>query len=242
MLGHNKRLERKLKAEGGRQAWATVLESEHQWTSSGGVNMSPGQAGSFTIHQKLKLRVEPDGESPFEATVKQVFHDTHDWPIPQKGWSVTVIYDAADHSKVVIDVDKMPVGPGVDRDEVMARHERVMKRETERERMREMAAEAAVEGRPAAAPVPAGRAEQIRAVARDASLSPEEKRVRIMELSASMGAAARTMLAGDQVVQGGITSGSAAAVDALAKLADLRDRGVVTQEEFEAQKHKLLGE
>jgi hypothetical protein len=94
----------------------------------------------------------------------------------------------------------------------------------------------------AASAGPAGRAEQIRAVARDASLSPEEKRARIMELSLSMGAAPRTMFAGGQVVQGDVASGPGADLDALAKLADLRDRGVLTHEEFEAQKRKLLGE
>jgi hypothetical protein len=34
MLGHNKRLERKLKEQGGKQAWATVLESETQRTTT----------------------------------------------------------------------------------------------------------------------------------------------------------------------------------------------------------------
>jgi hypothetical protein len=61
MFGHNKRLERRLKEQGGTQAWATVLESEKQWSSTGGVNVAPGQAGSMTIHQKIKLRVEPEG-------------------------------------------------------------------------------------------------------------------------------------------------------------------------------------
>ena len=88
MLGHNKRLERKLKEQGGARAWATVLDSEKQWASSGGANVSPGQAGSMTIHQKLRLRVEPDGEPPFEATVKQVFNDSYGWHNPQEGYSV----------------------------------------------------------------------------------------------------------------------------------------------------------
>jgi hypothetical protein len=90
----------------------------------------------------------------------------------------------------------------------------------------------------AAAGGAAGPAEQIRAVAHDPSLSPEEKRARIMELTTGMGAAAKTMFVGGQIVQGGPID----AVDALAKLADLRDRGVLTGEEFEAQKRKLLGQ
>lgn len=134
MLGHNKRLERKLKDHDGKQAWATVLESEQQWASTGGTNVSPGQAGSFTIHQKLKLRVEPEGEPTFEAAVKQVFNDRHGWQIPEEGWSVVVIYDPHDNSKLVIDVDKMPVGPGVDRDEAVARHEKLIARMKDRRR------------------------------------------------------------------------------------------------------------
>src|SRR5262252_977823 len=123
MLGHNKRLERKLREQGGARAWATVLESEKQWSSTGGANVAPGQAGSMTIHQKLKLRVEPDGEPPFEATVKQVFNDSFGWHIPQEGYSVQVIYDPSDHSKLVIDLETPPVRPGVDRNEANARHE-----------------------------------------------------------------------------------------------------------------------
>ena len=67
----NKRLEGKLREQGGAKAWATVLESKQQWSSSGGVNKVAGQAGSLTIHQKLKLRVEPEAEEPFEVTLKR---------------------------------------------------------------------------------------------------------------------------------------------------------------------------
>jgi hypothetical protein len=226
MLGHNKRLQRKLKEHGGNRAWATILESKKGSTTTGGVNVVPGQAGSITMRREFRLRVEPEGEPPFEAAVKQAFNDSHGWQIPEEGWSVTVIYDPNDHSKVVMDVDAMPVGPGVDRDEAVARHERAM----ERQKIREMA------------PGDSGRrAEQVRAVALDATLSPEEKRAKIIELSASMGAAPKTMFVGGQVVQAGDAAGPAAAVDALAKLADLRDRGVLTDAEFEAQKAKLLG-
>lgn len=226
MLGHNKRLEPKLKEQGGKRAWATILESKKGWTTTGGVNAVPGQAGSITIRREFRLRVEPEGEPQFEATVKQAFNDSHGWHIPEEGWSMTVIYDPNDHSKVVIDVDAMPVGPGVDRDEAVARHERAM----ERQKMREMA------------PGDSGwPAEQLRSVALDATLSPEEKRAKIMELSASMGGAPKTMFVGGQAVQAGNAAGPAAAVDALAKLADLRDRGLLTDAEFEAQKTRILG-
>src|SRR5689334_2302967 len=127
MLGHNKRLEGKLREEDGSKAWATVLESKQQWASSGGTNKVAGQAGSFTIHQKLKLRVEPEAQDPFEVTLKQVFNDAHGQHVPQEGWSVKVIYDPSDHSKVVIDLEEMFVRPGVaDRDAAVARHEQAL--------------------------------------------------------------------------------------------------------------------
>jgi hypothetical protein len=205
MLGHNKRLEHKLKDQGGKQAWATVLESEKQWSSSGGVNMAPGQAGSMTIHQKIKLRVEPDGEPTFEATVHQVFNDLHGWHVPEEGWSVIVIYDSNDRSKLVIDVDKMPVGPGVDRDEAVARHERVMARvkdpEARRQQIEEMKAKAAAQAQGAIA---------------------------LQEMMAKAAAQAPTASPKPDVA------------DQLTKLADLRDRGVLSDAEFEAQKAKIL--
>jgi hypothetical protein len=215
-----------LKEHGGKRAWATILESKKGWTSTGGVNTGPGQAGSITIRREFRLRVEPEGGPPFEATIKQAFNDTHGWRIPEEGWSVTVIYDPNDHSKVVMDVDAMPVGPGVDRGEAVVRHKTAM----ERQQMRGMAPGDS-----------ARRAERLRAVALDATLSPEEKRAKMMKLSASLGAAPKTVFVGGQAVHAGNAAGPAAAVDALAKLADLRDRGVLTDAEFETQKAKLLG-
>jgi hypothetical protein len=206
MFGRNKRLERQLEEHGGKEAWATVLESKQEWASTGGVNVAPGHAGSLSIHQKLKLRVEPDGESPFEATVKQVFNDTHGWPIPQEGWSVTVLYDPNDHSKLVLDLDKMPVGPGVDRDEARARHERAMARAQDpaarRQEIAEMKAAAAAQAQGAAA---------------------------FQEMLANAPDQARAAVPNTGVA------------DELTKLAELRDRGVLSDAEFEAQKAKLLG-
>jgi hypothetical protein len=205
MLGHNKRLERKLQEHGGKRAWATVLESKKEWASAGGANVAPGQAGSITIHQKLKLRVEPDGEPPFEATVKQVFNDSYGWHIPQEGWSVTVIYDPSDRSKLIIDLETMPVGPGVDRDEALARHEKVMARmqdpASRRRQIEQMKANAAAQAQGAAA---------------------------IQEKMAAAFSQARSVAPVD-------------VADQLTKLADLRDRGALSDAEFEAQKAKLLG-
>jgi len=206
MLGRNKRLQRKLEEQGGEEAPATVLESKQEWASTGGVNVSPGQAGSISIHQKLTLRVEPDGEPPFEATVKQVFNDTHGWPIPQEGWSVTVLYDPKDHSKLVLDLDKMPVGPGVDRDEALARHERAV------ERMQN----------------PAARRQEV-ADLKTAAAAQAQGAAALQDMLAKAPDQARAAVPNTDVA------------DELTKLADLRDRGVLSDAEFEAQKAKVLG-
>jgi hypothetical protein len=206
MLGHNKRLERKLKEHGGERAWATVLESNKEWASTGGANVSPGQAGSITIHQQLKLRVEPDGEAPFECTVKQVFNDSYGWHIPQEGYSVTVIYDPKDHSKLVIDLEAMPVAPGVDRDEAVARHQRAMARIQD----------------------PEARQQQIEAMKAKAAAQAQ-------------GASAMQEMLAKAFTQAQGASAGRDVADQLTKLADLRDRGALTDSEFEMQKAKILG-
>jgi hypothetical protein len=207
VFGHNKHLEEKLRAGGGVSAWATVLESEQQWASTGGVNKVAGQAGSMTIHQRIKLRVEPEGEPSFEGEVKQVFNDTHGMHIPQEGYSVGVLYDPKDHSKLVIDMDKMPVVPGADRDEVTARHERTMARFNDPEAHAAWLAEV----------------KEMQDSARAQGAAAIEQAMR--SFPAPQASAAPVDVA-----------------DQLTKLAALRDRGVLSDAEFEMQKAKLLGE
>jgi hypothetical protein len=167
----------------------------------------------MTIHHKLKLRVEPEGETPFEGTVKQVFNDAHGFHIPQEGYSVGVIYDPDDRSKLVIDMEAMPVAPGVDRDEATARHERALAW------MQDPDARAQ-------------RMEQVRA----AQAAAQEQGAMAMRNAAAV----QEMIANAYARQAGVASGPDVA-DELSKLADLRDRGVLTDAEFQAQKAKILG-
>ncbi|HEX6476085.1 MAG TPA: SHOCT domain-containing protein [Acidimicrobiales bacterium] len=190
MFGRKKRLERSLEESGGQTAWATVLEVK-QWSSSGGANMAPGQSGSFTHHCKIRLRVEPEADPAFEATIHQEFRDARGETPPIEGWKVGVIYDPADHSKVIIDESKNQIRPGltnVQADESQTRREKLV------------------------------------ALASD----PAALQQYIQESTAMA-----------------TTQGHAAPVidtaDQLTKLADLLDRGVLTQAEFDAQKAKLLG-
>jgi len=52
----------------------------------------------MTEHAKLTLRVEPDGQAPFEATV----HASFSHHSPRAGGSIGVIFDPRDHSKLAI--------------------------------------------------------------------------------------------------------------------------------------------
>jgi hypothetical protein len=52
----------------------------------------------------------------------------------------------------------------------------------------------------------------------------------------------RAIMAGDMEQPTGSPASAVATADALTKLANLRDRGALTEDEFQAQKKKLLGE
>jgi hypothetical protein len=96
MFGSQKRLERKLSEEGGVVAWATIVDAHTQWTSGSNYANDPYSIRSH--HMKVKVRVEPDGEPPFEET----FAQTLEPPVPMAGFQAKVIYDPADHSKILI--------------------------------------------------------------------------------------------------------------------------------------------
>jgi hypothetical protein len=87
----------------------------------------------------------------------------------------------------------------------------------------------------------AQRAEQIRAIQLDPSTPPEQKQAKIMELMAGLGMSGPSVLVGGRPAAPAPTADPVAAADALTKLAALRDRGMLTDAEFQAQKAKLLG-
>ncbi len=190
MFGNKKPLAREFAESSGHTAWATVLQVK-KWSSSGGLNVAPGQAGSFTSHCKLKVRVEPEDEPAFEVTVHHEFRDARGEAAPIEGWKVGVIYDPADHSKVVFDQSAKHIRPGLTNVEAD-------KSQTRRDKL------VALAGDPAAM---------------------QQYIQQTKAMATAQGAAAPRH----------------DAVDELAKLADLRDRHVLTQAEFEAEKAKILG-
>jgi hypothetical protein len=150
------------------------------------------RAGSFTNHCKLSLRVEPEDEPAFEVTIHHEFREARGEAVLVEGWKVGVIYDPADHSKVVLDQSKKHIRPGltnVEADKSQTRRDTLI----------------ALAGDPAA----------MRQYIRQAKAT-----------GAAQGAAPAQRLD---------------TADELTKLADLRDRSVLTQAEFDAQKAKILG-
>jgi hypothetical protein len=93
-----KRHAKKLAESGGVRIQATVLTAKRGNTVSGSaMDMSIAQ-GSFTW--KLTVKIEPPGESPFEADITaRAQSDNTFFP----GLRVAVLYDPKDHSKVAFD-------------------------------------------------------------------------------------------------------------------------------------------
>jgi hypothetical protein len=175
MFGSKKRLARKLEQGGGQRASATVLKIENSWQRGTG----SGQQWSYskiTMHMKLRLRVEPDGQPAFETSVQASFPGR----FPLEGSKVQVLFDPDDHSKLTVDAPQE-----VDAPQAMA--------------SAESRAKVLLEQRSAnlEAPGPSAAAPHV--------ASPSDP------------------------------------ADEISKLADLHDRGALTDGEFEAQKKKILG-
>jgi hypothetical protein len=84
------------------------------------------------------------------------------------------------------------------------------------------------------------RQAQLVAISRDSSLSPQEKQDKMTALAAEIRALVPGSGGRPAPVASAASSGPTDPLDTLAKLADLHDRGVLTDEEFQAQKEKLL--
>src|SRR5215469_152467 len=96
MFGSHKHLEKQLRARG-RSAQATILDAKSGVSITSG---DPALAGNTQVVWKLRLRITPDGEPPFEAETSARFGQLGG---PQPGNTVFVLYDPDDHTKVVVD-------------------------------------------------------------------------------------------------------------------------------------------
>jgi hypothetical protein len=267
MLGHHPLLRHELEKKG-RRALAKVREAKktHYYES---VGTTPAQEVQNTrVLWKLVLSVEPEGEAAFDANVEDFFSSGAVVEPSERHYQFVVLFDPSDHSKILIDhseegarmlsVEQFQEGAdarvsrmreqgqdvwadrvqaaqdslaeymGTDHSQLSA-DEREDALHAQQQKMREIMAGDSAQ-----------RAEQIRGIQTDASLSPEEKRAKIMELMPGMGIAVPNMPMAPPPPPDPAAAADATA-DALTKLAALRDRGVLTEAEFQAQKAKLLG-
>lgn len=177
MLGSGS-LEQKLRAGNGRSATATVLSRKD------GIQLYSGQAsegnalGKNITRHHYRLRVEPDGEEPFEAKIVIRSDQMGKWS-GQLPTRAPVLYDPHDRSRVAFDFDAMNANQRKLHDEWM---------------------------------------QEVQASGRDISSLLQRPAAYEHEAPAP----------GNEI-------------EKLTRLADLRDRGALTDAEFEAEKAKLLG-
>jgi putative oligomerization/nucleic acid binding protein len=158
----------------------------------------------------LELQVQPEGESAFEAK-------TDAWMIGTEGahvgMTVPVLYDPSDHAKVVVDNSEEAWRPA-DKENAFAR----------------IGARAAERGED---PSRTAAMMEMRRAALD---DPEGFRKMMRE----QGPAAFGLPGMPGPLQTSAPAPSQDPLDRLSKLADLHDRGALTDAEFEAEKKKLL--
>jgi hypothetical protein len=200
MLGKPSRRTRHRLEDHGKKAVATVLEVGKRGMA---ITTGSGQLVSDTeVAMKLNLRVEPEGEPPFEIWTRMRFSQ---FGVPSAGSKIAVIYDPEDHESI----------------------------------MRDDSPAAAIQAQMGNLP---------------AGMSDIATQVTTASLSGASPADIRSMLA-QQVGQAysvtampsfGTPAPAPAAhedpLDRLEKLADLKAKGILTEEEFQAQKAKILGE
>jgi hypothetical protein len=249
MMGYHPLLKRELKKKGVR-AFATVLEVKrtHELNTVG----DPSVVSNTERLWKLVLEVKPESGPPFQANVDAWFGQLSE---PTKGDDYPVLFHPDDHTKLMIDQSAAAVGALVDEKTTERTDARVA---TMRSRGQNEVADRYQEVFDAGLTTkwsndPVELRKQI-----------AERRTKIQAIMAGDGPAAQQRLVSDAMstysdqyeqlkrqftVPGVPASGqpaqaddAAATADALTKLADLHDRGVLTDDEFAAQKKKLLGE
>jgi hypothetical protein len=183
----------------GVRAFADVLAAEQSAISVTVGN--PNLVGNTEVRWKLRLRVTPEAEPPFEASVTALLPQLSP---PRPGTRLPVLYDPKDHGRVQID-HRPAATADVAIDAVTA--------------ARPDLAGAAVMGMP------------MGDVIRQAIADPTGFREEMMRRGAEM-----------QQQALGAAQAQQDPIDRLERLAALKDRGLLTDEEFEQQKRKILGD
>ncbi|GAA4541113.1 SHOCT domain-containing protein [Mycobacterium paraffinicum] len=188
----------------GIRAFAEVLSAEQ---SAIAVTVgNPNLVGNTEVRWKLLLRVTPDAEPPFEASLTTLLPQLSP---PRPGMRLPVLYDPKDHGRV--QMDRQPAAT----------------------------ADVAIDAVTSARPDLAGAqviGMPMADVIRQAIADPAAFREEMMRRGAEMQQQALGAMQAAQTQQG------ADPVERLERLAALKDRGLLTDEEFEQQKRKILGD
>lgn len=186
----------------GTRAFADVLAAEQSAISVTVGN--PNLVGNTEVRWKLLLRVTPEAEAPFEASVTALLPQLSP---PRPGTRLAVLYDPKDHSRVQVDHR-----PGATAD---------------------VAVDAVTSARPDLAGAQV-MGMPMTDVIRRAIADPTAFREEMMRRGAEMQQQALGAMQAAQAQQDPI--------ERLERLAALKERGLLTDAEFEQQKRKILGE
>ena len=175
---------------------------------------NPNLVGNTEIRWHLQLRVLPESEPPFDAAVHALLPQLNQ---PRPGARVAVLYDPKDHSRV--ELDHQPVST----------------------------AESAIDAITNARPDLAGAqvlGMPMTDMIRQAIADPNAFRAQMMQRGTEMQqqAMAAMQTAQAQAAQPQAPPVANDPVDRLERLAALKDRGLITDDEFEQQKRRILGE
>lgn len=177
-----------------------------------GLKSLPGQA----VHCPLDLMVEAEGIPAYMVHIK-VRPKTGKWPALNQ--ILPVIIDRSDPSRVEVVWDQ-----------VQSLQDRI---QTGRTRRLEAAQHSVAGGSAAAAPPGYGSPQDLmRQAIADPAAFAEQMRAQAV--------ASAAMPPGER--QDGTSASPGDPIDRIAKLADLRDRGALTEQEFQSQKERILGE
>lgn len=194
----------------GVKAYAEVLSAEQ--TPLAVTIGNPNLLSNTEIRWKLQVRVLPESEPPFDATVHALLPQLNR---PRPGTHVAVLYDPKDHGRV--ELDQQPVST----------------------------AETAIEAITGARPDLAGAQVMgmpMTDMIRQAIADPNGFRDQMMQRGTEM--QQQQAMAAMQAAQAQQPAPPASndPVDRLERLAALKDRGLITDDEFEQQKRRILGE
>jgi Short C-terminal domain len=215
---------------------------------------APDAVACFQVSFRFRFEDGSVGDSQFELTQWEWRHEfdanVFGWleNYLQPGEPVPVRYDPTDHSKLELDLPalKAALGPKIRERNAISDARLADKIARAEERMSGSAAAGSPPQSPGggapnefAAPLDSG---SIADILQQATADPDGFRARMVGETQGPGVSAFVVTDAGMAPFGGERARQPTDVaDALGKLADLRDRGVLTPAEFEAQKQKLLG-